>query len=242
MKVLILGATSDMARALANLLAEKKYDLILASRNVGRLKAFAGDLAIRHNNKAELVEFEATDYASHQNFYKNLPFRPDWVISFFGYLGDQKLAQKDWTESRKIIDSNYTGMVSVLNIVAEDMETRKHGVIVGVSSVAGERGRQSNYMYGSAKAGLTAYLSGLRNRLHKSRVHVLTVKPGFVATKMTENMDLPKSITANPEQIAKGILKGIKKKKNTIYVLGAWRGIMLIIKSIPESIFKKLKL
>ncbi|MBK6266516.1 SDR family oxidoreductase [Marivirga sp. S37H4] len=240
--VLILGATSDMAKALAELLARKGYQLFLASRNIKRLEAFAADLTIRREIKPELIEFDATDFASHQDFYKGLSHRPDWVISFFGYLGDQNLAQQDWAESHKIIDSNYSGMVSILNIVAEDMEKRKQGTIVGVSSVAGDRGRQSNYIYGSAKAALTTYLGGLRNRLYKSGVHVMTVKPGFAATKMTYGLDLPKAITANPHQIAKGIVKGIDKKRNTIYILFVWRFIMLIIKNIPEAIFKKLKL
>jgi short-subunit dehydrogenase len=108
--------------------------------------------------------------------------------------------------------------------------------------VAGERGRQSNYFYGSAKAGFTAYLSGLRNRLFTEKVHVLTVKPGFVYTKMTENLPLPKLLTAVPEDVAKVVYSGVMKKKNVVYVKWFWRWIMLIIKSIPEFMFKKMKL
>jgi short-subunit dehydrogenase len=118
----------------------------------------------------------------------------------------------------------------------------KQGVIVGISSVAGERGRQSNYIYGSAKAGFTAYLSGLRNRLQKENVHVLTVLPGFVYTKMTENLKLPKPLTAAPEEVGVAVYNGVVKRKNVVYVRWMWRWIMLIIKLVPESMFKKLKL
>ena len=137
---------------------------------------------------------------------------------------------------------NYVGAVSILNIIAAKYVEAGKGVIVGISSVAGERGRQSNFFYGSAKAGFTAYLSGLRNRLFPKNVHVLTVKPGFVATKMTENMVTPKPVTATPDEVANAIYTAVEKKKNVIYVKWMWRWIMLIIRSIPESMFKKLKL
>ncbi len=242
MNVLILGATSDMAKALVAALAKEKHQFYLAARNVKRLEPFSKDLKIRLDIQVDLIEFDAQNFESHNAFYQHLNPKPDWVISFFGYLGDQKKGQENWDESKKIIETNYTGMVSLLNIVAQDMESKGAGTIVGVSSVAGDRGRGSNYLYGSAKAGLTAFLSGLRNRLYKKGVHVLTVKPGFVDTQMTADLDLPKAITASPEQIATGIIKGIKKKKNSIYLLPVWRLIMLIIKNIPETIFKKLKL
>jgi short-subunit dehydrogenase len=145
-------------------------------------------------------------------------------------------------ETLKTIQTNYTGAVSILNIIAQDFAGRKSGAIAGISSVAGERGRQSNYIYGSAKAGFTAYLSGLRNSLYKDNVHVLTVLPGFVYTKMTENLDLPKLLTANPADVASAVYTGIKKKKNVIYVKWFWRWIMYIIKAIPESIFKRKQL
>ncbi len=242
MNILILGATSDMAKALVNELSDKQHYFYLATRNVNRLKPFLNDLQIRKNISAELLEFDAQKYNSHETFYYYLKPKPDWVISFFGYLGDQKLAESHWEESKNIIDTNYVGMVSILNIIAQDMESRGSGTIVGVSSVAGERGRASNYLYGSAKAGLTAYLSGLRNRLAKKGVHVMTVKPGFVDTQMTADLDLPKPITASPEQVAKAIIKGIRNEKNTVYTLPVWRVIMFAIRNIPESVFKKLKL
>ena len=137
---------------------------------------------------------------------------------------------------------NYVGAASILNIVAATYAEKGKGTIAGISSVAGERGRLSNYLYGSAKAGFTAYLSGLRNRLFHQKVHVLTVQPGFVYTRMTEGMPLPKLLTATPELVAQTVYKATLAKKNVIFVKGMWRWIMLIIRNIPESIFKKMKL
>jgi decaprenylphospho-beta-D-erythro-pentofuranosid-2-ulose 2-reductase len=242
MNILILGATSDMAKALVNLPTKENHHFYLAARNVYRLIPFANDLKIRRNITSELLQFDVQKFDQHEVFYHDLDPKPDWVITFIGYLGEQAKAQINWDDSKNIMEINYTGIVSILNIVANDMELRGSGTIVGVSSVAGDRGRKSNYLYGSAKAGLTTYLSGMRNRLSNKGVHVMTVKPGFVDTQMTQDLHLPKAITASPEQIAKGIIKGIKNNKNTIYLLPVWRYIMLIIKNIPEFLFKKLKL
>jgi len=240
--VLLLGATSDMSLALADYYAKNGDHLILAARSDEKLALIAKDLKVRFESEVETVVFDATDFDSHQHFYDSLSKKPDVAICVFGYLGEQEKAQQNWDESKRIIDSNYTGAVSILNIIANDMEARKQGSIVGISSVAGERGRMTNYMYGSAKAGFTAYLSGLRNRLCKSSVHVMTVKPGFVATKMTEGLDLPGPLTANPKDVQKAIVNGLKSEKNTLYVMGRWRLVMFIIRSIPEFIFKKLSL
>ncbi len=242
MTVLILGATSDMAKAIVEELSNENHQFYLASRNISRLEPFSKDLEIRKDSAVTLIEFEAQDFESHARIYEDLNPKPEWVLSFFGYLGDQEKGQSNWSESKNIIEINYTSMVSFLNIVAQDMESRGTGTIVGVSSVAGERGRSSNYLYGSAKAGLTAYLSGLRNRLYKKGVHVVTVKPGFVETQMTADLNLPKPVTAQPHQVAKAIINAISKRKNTIYILPVWRIIMIIIRNIPEFIFKKLKL
>lgn len=240
--VLILGATSDMAVAVARQLAMEGYSITLAGRSTERLSAIEGDLRVRHKVTVSSVYFDALDFKSHEQFYNDLPEKPDIVICVFGLLGDQVEAQRNWTHCQEIINSNYTGAVSVLNVIANDFERRKKGMIVGISSVAGERGRQSNYIYGSAKAGFTAYLSGLRNRLYRHGVHVLTVKPGFVKTKMIENLDTPGLLTASPKIVGERISRAIVKKKDTIYVLPVWSLIMLVIKIVPESIFKKLKL
>ncbi len=240
--VLLLGASSDMATAIARKFAQDKFDIILAGRNVQQLSEFKTDLEIRYNIKSAVVFFDATDFASHESFYKNLPFHPDITVCIFGYLGVQQKAAADWKETENIIQANFTGAVSILNIVAEDYKLRKSGIIAGISSVAGERGRQSNYIYGSAKAGFTAYLSGLRNSLHQYGVHVITILPGFVYTKMTADLKLPPLLTATPEQVALQVSSAVKKRKNVVYVKWMWRWIMLTIKTIPEGVFKKLKL
>ncbi|MEO5602065.1 MAG: SDR family oxidoreductase [Cyclobacteriaceae bacterium] len=240
--VLILGATSDMAVAIARQLAIEGYSITLAGRNTDRLYAMEGDIRIRHKAPVTSVYFDALDFTSHQQFYNSLPEKPDIVICVFGLLGDQHQAETNWASCLEILNSNYTGAVSILNIVANDFERRKKGTIVGISSVAGERGRQSNYLYGSAKAGFTAYLSGLRNRLYRHGVHVVTVKPGFVKTKMIENLKTPGPLTASPKKVGLVVSKAILKKKNSVYVLSVWGLIMMVIRSIPESIFKKLKL
>lgn len=240
-KVLILGATSDVGKALAQVYAEMKYPLILAARNMEDLEPIKSDLEIRNEAKVEIAAFEATEYNSHSDFISKVG-TPDTCICVFGYLGDQTEAENNWDQANAIMSINYIGAASILEVVAKKMIDQKTGTIVGISSVAGERGRQSNYFYGSSKAGFTAYLSGLRNRLFHKGIHVLTVKPGFIDTKMTAGMDLPKPLTASPLQVAKAIEKAARKKKNTIYVLSIWRLIMYIIKTVPEGIFKKLKL
>ncbi len=240
--ILILGAKSDIGKAVAHSFAEKGFNLYLAGRNKGEISKEAGDIRLRHNVECEALEFDALNVESHNRFYSALKEKPEGVIVVFGYLGNHDKAKQDFQETRRIIDSNFTGAVSILNIVAEDFEKRKSGVIAGISSVAGDRGRQSNYFYGAAKAALTAYLSGLRQRLSKSNVHVLTIKPGFVATRMTEGMALPPALTATPRHVARDILKAYIKRKNVIYTSSVWRLIMLIIRHIPEAIFKKTQI
>lgn len=240
--ILILGATSDIGVAIARKFGSHKYDIHLAGRNINHLEPLKKDLTIRYDVNVEIVEFDACNFNTHIEFYDNLTPKPDITVCTFGYLGDQKKAEEDWKESQKLIATNYLGAVSILNIIANDYEQKKQGTIVGISSVAGERGRQSNYLYGSSKAGFTAYLSGLRNRLYRSRVHVMSVLPGFVYTKMTENMALPPRLTAHPEDVASVIYRAVLKKKNVVYVKWYWRIIILVIKMIPENIFKKMSL
>jgi decaprenylphospho-beta-D-erythro-pentofuranosid-2-ulose 2-reductase len=240
--VLILGATSDMAVAIARKFAAEGYSVTLAARNTERLQAIEADLRVRFKGNVYSVAFDALDFAGHENFYLTLPEKPDVVVCVFGLLGDQQKAQSEWKACEEILQSNYVGAVSILNVVANHFESKRKGTIVGISSVAGDRGRQSNYFYGSAKAGFTAYLSGLRNRLFHAGVHVVTVKPGFVKTKMIENIKTPGPITAQPKKVGDHIFGAVKKKKNSTYVLPVWALIMLIIRMIPEGIFKKLKL
>ena len=239
-EALILGAGSDMAVAIARRLAERKYDLVLAGRDMELLSDLRADLEIRSGVAVRLVYFDALDYASHREFYEGMA--TDVTVCAFGYLGDQEKGMVSWQEAERILATNFTGAVSILNIVAADYMQRGSGMIVGISSVAGDRGRQSNYLYGSAKAGLTAYLSGLRNRAFKKGVTVITVKPGFAATRMTAHLNLPPALTASPEQVAAAVVKGMDRKKNTVYVKGLWKWLMLVICSIPENVFKKMNL
>ncbi len=240
--VLIVGAKSDIAKATARVYAKNGYDLYLAARNVTELQDFATDVSLRTQNNVKLLELDILDYETHQEFYAQLAEKPAGVISAVGYLGEQEKAQSDFSEAKKILDTNYTGIVSLLNIIADDFQQRGNGFIVGISSVAGDRGRKSNYLYGSAKAAFTAYLSGLRNRLYDSKVHVLTVKPGFVETSMTEGMDLPEKLTAQPEEVAKDIYKAQQKNKDVLYTKWIWRWVMLIIRLIPEWKFKGMSI
>ncbi len=240
--VLVLGATSDIGQAIAAAFAKDKCDLQLTARNKDQLLPVQSDMRIRYGVGCEVYQFDAADFTSHQRFYASLPVKPDVTVCVFGYMNDNELVIRSQKESLHTIAVNFAGAVSILNIVAADYASRKQGWIIGISSVAGERGRYSNYIYGSAKAGFTAYLSGLRNRMYHENVHVMTVLPGFVYTRMTEHLNLPKLLTATPQEVGNAVFRAAHKKKNVIYVKWFWRWIMLIIKLIPEFIFKKKKL
>lgn len=243
-KVLILGATSGIASAIAyKLAASEKSELLLAGRNLEEINGIAKDIAIRFQVETHSKVFEATNIESHEQFFQDSLklMDVDTVILCYGYLGDQKIGEVDFAEAKSIIEVNFTSCVSILLIIATYFESKKNGAICAISSVAGDRGRQSNYLYGSAKGALALFLQGLRNRLSKSNVHVLTVKPGFVDTKMTYGQS-GMFLVAKPETVANDVYKALLKKKNTLYTPFFWRWIMLIIKTIPESIFKKMSL
>lgn len=240
--LLVLGANSDIAVATARRFAKEGWNIQLASRDVDNLSKEVANLQLRYGVEAREYFFDALNFASHRGFYASLETKPDGVIVAFGFLGDQSIAQKEFTVAKEIVESNYLGAVSILEVIAQDFEKRGNGFIAGISSVAGDRGRASNYIYGSAKAGFSAYLGGLRHRLFKAGVHVMTVKPGFVDTKMTAGMDLPKKLLATPKEIADAIYCGVRSKRNTIYAKKIWRFVMLIIIHLPEPIFKKTKL
>jgi decaprenylphospho-beta-D-erythro-pentofuranosid-2-ulose 2-reductase len=243
MNLLILGANSDVAWAVAKIFAQKeKVNLLLASRNLEILEKKVRDIQIRFAVSATAMTFDVLDVSSHKSFYDKLAPKPDVVVLACGYLGDQVQAQKNFAEARRIIDTNYTGAVSILEIIAADFETRNTGTIVAIGSVAGERGRKSNYFYGSAKGALAIYLSGLRNRLYDSGVKVITVLPGFIRTKMTANMMLPGFLTAEPETVAADIYQAFTASKNRLYTKWFWRWIIMLIKAIPESLFKRMNI
>lgn len=240
--LLILGANSDIAKAVAKRYAKEGYNLTLMSRNIERLSDFAADLKVRYLTKVTCLEFDILNTGSHKKKYNLLPSTPNGVICAVGYLGNQSIAQAHSDELSLITQTNYTAIAQFLELVAVDMCDRKSGFIIGISSVAGDRGRKSNYLYGAAKAALSAYLSGLRNRLDVSGIQVLTVKPGFVETAMTASMDFPAILTAKPNEVANSIYNAQVKGRDVVYSKPIWRLIMIVIKTIPEFIFKKLSL
>lgn len=240
--VLILGARSDMAKAIAHRFAAAGHPVQLAARNVANLQPDATDLALRYEVAASLHEFDVLEIEGHEAFIDSLPELPEIAICAVGAMGEQAHSERDPKAAALVMRSNFEGPALVLGVLAERFAARGSGTLVGISSVAGERGRASNYVYGSAKAGFSAFLSGLRNRLADKGVHVVTVLPGFVATAMTEGMDLPPRLTARPESVAEAIEKAVTRQRNVIHVKPVWGVIMLIIRNIPETIFKKTRL
>jgi len=164
------------------------------------------------------------------------------VICAVGAMGDQAQSQRDPAAAAQVLRANFEGPALILGLLAERFEAAGRGVIVGISSVAGDRGRASNYVYGAAKAGFTAFLSGLRNRLARGPVRVITVKPGFVATRMTEGLPLNPRLTAQPAEVAEAIRAADLRGRDVIYVRRIWRLVMAIIRALPEFLFKKTRL
>jgi short-subunit dehydrogenase len=240
--VLVLGGTSDIGRATALAYAANGWKVQLAGRDVTALQREANDITTRTAANVSVHRFDVLDTVSFAAFVDTLPALPHTVVCVVGLLGEQTRAQDDLDHAASIMRTNYEGPALVLGLLANRFVQRGHGTIVGVSSVAGDRGRASNYVYGSAKAGFTAFLSGLRNRLAGRGVHVLTVKPGFVRTRMTRGMKLPGALTADPGLVGREIYKAAMKRKDVVYVYPSWRLIMGVIKVIPEGIFKKRRL
>ena len=242
--VLIMGATSGIASNLAKEFAAHKFDLVLGGRDRDELNALASDLSLRNSVRARILPFDALDQQTHaaslRSFLAEAGSALAGAVICVGYLGDQVKGQSDWEEARSILETNFTGCVSALNVLANHFELRRTGFICAISSVAGDRGRQSNYLYGAAKAGLSVYLQGLRNRLFPAGVRVITVKPGFVDTSMTYGRP-GMFLVASPESVAQGIFKAIVKGTSVVYLPWFWHPIMLVVKSIPEAIFKRLK-
>jgi short-subunit dehydrogenase len=244
-RALVLGAKSAIAQAIVRRLAQEGYDFILAARRVAQLEPFAADLKLRQGRQADLVEFEALDFDA----LAALPGRLreqfgdfELVILVFGYLGDQQKTLTDTGEMQKVLHTNFTAAAIALSHLAAHLEQRQQpGGIIAVSSVAGDRGRQSNYFYGSAKGGLSLFLQGLRNRLSATPVHVLTVKPGFVDTPMTQGLE-GLFLVASPDKVADDIVRAYRKKSDVLYTPWFWRWIMCLIRNIPERLFKKMRL
>src|ERR1044071_3313992 len=245
--VVIIGGSSPIARALAYELGKNGRPLIIAGRNENDLNKIAADLHIRSRIDVGVERLDALDFADHDGFVRRCIDRfhgsLGGVVVCYGFKPEQATAERDISVALRAIDVNFSSVVSLLNRFANYFEERKHGYIAAISSVAGDRGRQSNYIYGSAKAGLTAYLQGLRNRLHCAGAHVLTIKPGYVDTPMTYGMFSEHFfLVASPVKVARDIEKALRQKKHVIYSAWFWWGIMKIVKCIPETIFKRLRL
>ncbi|MFC0427451.1 MULTISPECIES: SDR family NAD(P)-dependent oxidoreductase [Chryseobacterium] len=241
--MIVLGSTSEVAQAFVEkaLQEGEKYERIyLFTSNKEATERFAKHIDVKFLQQSEIIELDLTKEINYFDFDH---VNSNVLFCATGYLGEStEDGLYDNKNTERIIDINYSKLVPVINYFAQKFESRRSGTIIGLSSVAGDRGRQSNFIYGSAKAAFTAYLSGLRNYLFEKKVHVLTVKPGFMATKMTEGLPLNPKLTATPKQAAECIYKAFKKQKNVAYVLPIWGVIMMIIRNIPEFIFKKLKL
>lgn len=240
--VLLLGPRSDIALAVAHRFAEAGHPIQLAARNVEALEAERADIIVRYGVPVTLHEFDALATETHDAFAAALPTMPDIAICAVGYMGIQADSERDTSAAAIVLRSNFEGPASILAVLANLFAARGSGVLIGISSVAGERGRATNYVYGSAKAGFTSFLSGLRNRLAKQGVHVVTVLPGFVATRMTAGMATPGLLTAQPKEVASAIFDAAMKKRDVIYVRPIWQIVMFVIRNIPERVFKHLRL
>lgn len=243
-RTLIIGATSAIAEATARLLAERGGSLFLVGRNAQRLEAVAADLAVRGAAHVATETLDLNTFALHGPMIEHA-FAAlggiDSVLIAHGTLSEQRACQGSVAQSLAEISTNALSVVSLLTLLGNRLEAERRGAIVVVSSVAGDRGRASNYVYGSAKALVTAFLSGLRQRLGKCGVNVVTIKPGFVDTPMTAafNKGL---LWARPENIARGIVRALDRHSGTVYLPGFWRPVMLVIRAIPESLFLHLSL
>jgi len=234
--VLIVGATSGIARQVAQVYAARGATLVLAGRDRQALEQDAADLRVRHQAKVEVVVFDALsmDLAWLDDL------RVDTAVLCHGMMLDNQAARVDPQAHRRMIQTNYTSSALLLERLADQMAERGGGVIAVLSSVAGDRGRASNYCYGATKAALSAYADGLRGRLSGSGVHVVTIKPGPTATAMPRGMDQSKM--ADPRRVARQIVHAIDRRKDIVYTPGKWRWIMAVIRAIPECIFKKLSI
>lgn len=242
--IVIFGATSAIAKAVARLYAKEANALFLVGRNEEQTQTLASDLKVRG---AKAVHYAIADLAKPEQHspliatIKQVFPKIDIVLIAHGVLPNQDACNQDAEKTIDAMTVNFISPISLLTLLANEMQAQGAGVIAVISSVAGERGRQSNYVYGAAKGGLSIFLQGMRNRLYAKGVAVLTIKPGFVDTPMTASFKKG-ALWAKPEQVAKGIVKAIEKRRDEVYLPAFWKWIMLVIRQIPESLFKRLSL
>ena len=242
---IIVGVTSAIAESVARLWAGRGYKLFLVARNPQRLADIAQDLNVRGAAQVDTFVMDANEFNRHPECFDSAlrsMGRIDGILIAHGTLPDQKACEASVDVTRHEIETNGLSVISLCTLAANQFEAQGSGDIAVISSVAGDRGRQSNYVYGAAKGMVSIYLQGLRNRLTRSGVHVTTIKPGFVDTPMTASFDKGGPLWASTEQVAAGITRAIDKKRNVVYLPWFWWIIMNIIRHIPEFIFKKMKL
>ena len=243
-KILIIGAGSAIARETAKLFARDGAHMYLCDINEGRLESVKSHLKVFGDCKINYEELDVNDFDKHETVFQNAEKTMNGIDIVFiahGTLPDQEEARKNVKSTLKEFAINGTSVISLSTIAANYFEEKGKGTLAVISSVAGDRGRQSNYIYGAAKGAVTLFLEGLRNRLSGTEINILTIKPGMVDTPMTAH--IPKGpLFSKPEDIAKKIYDAILKAKDTVYVPGYWFLVMTVIKHIPESIFKKMKL
>ncbi|KWF03470.1 SDR family oxidoreductase [Burkholderia pseudomultivorans] len=246
-KILIVGATSGIAMACARIWASQGAHLFLVARNTERLQQVADDLQARGAASVATHMLDINDLgqphaAMLHDCRHTLGGSPDIVLVAPGTLPDQAQCQDDPAVAAREFTTNATSVIALLTAVANLLESARSGAIGVIGSVAGDRGRPSNYLYGSAKAALATFCEGLRARLYKAGVHLVTIKPGFVATAMTAGLPLPGPLVASPDKVARDIVRAIDKKRNVLYTPCFWSLIMLIIRSVPQFVFKRLSL
>ncbi len=244
MRILIIGATSAIAYETAKCFAKDGGEFFLVARSAEKLVDVGNDLKVRGAKRIETYVLDVNELDRHQEMIEaaiEALAGLDMVLIAHGTLGDQEKCQRSVEETLKEFTTNCTSVISLLTILADYFEQQRRGCIAVISSVAGDRGRQSNYVYGAAKGAVTVFLQGLRNRLHKSGVAVITIKPGTVDTPMTAS--LKKGLLfASASSVGQGIYEAMKNRKEVVYLPWYWRPIMFIVRSIPEPIFKKLSL
>jgi short-subunit dehydrogenase len=242
--LVILGATSKIAQEVARLAAREGREVLLVARHQERLEAVAGDLLARGASRVETITADLADTANHEALWAQVEERmPEMgaLLLAYGSLGDQARAEESVAYTLRELNTNFTSAVSLLNYAAASMERRKSGVLAVITSVAGDRARRSNYVYGTAKGALTLYAQGLRAKLFASGVRVLTIKPGPVDTPMIAHMKKGLT-TALPQSVAARIYREMEEgKAEVIYVPAYWRMIMAVVRAIPESVGKKMK-
>jgi len=243
-RILIIGAASAIAQATARIFAAAGASLILVGRDPEKLRAVAEDLRVRGARRIETIALDAREYDRHQGLIeeaRRFLGGLDAALIAHGTLPDQKACEASFDLTRRDFETNALSVISLLTHLANSFERQGYGTIAVISSVAGDRGRQSNYVYGATKAAVTTFLQGLRNRLHRSGVHVLTVKPGPVDTPMTAG--LPKGfLWVRPEVVAAGIYRAIKSHKDVVYLPWVWYVLMIGVRAIPEKVFKRMSL